>query len=115
MVPAGGGPKTFEAEILLAAKAPKQNFGCQPPTLEGEEGGGLGGGGVTPPPPAVYGRSNTSRGAPPPPARDDEMTMSKFGLGQSSPLWILDHARPTDSHTDPRRATGRGIGAASTW
>ena len=28
-----------EAQILLAPKAPKQNFGCQPQTLEGEEGG----------------------------------------------------------------------------
>ena len=36
MVPA----KTFEASILLAQKAPKQNFGCQPQTLEGEERGG---------------------------------------------------------------------------
>ena len=37
---------------------PKQNFGCQPQTLEGEEGGG----GCTPPPPTVYGRSHTSLG-----------------------------------------------------
>ena len=42
--------KDFEASILLAPKGPKQKFGCQPQTLEGEEGG----------PPAVYGRSNTS-------------------------------------------------------
>ena len=32
--------KLFEAEILLAPKAPKQNFGCQPQTFEGEEEGG---------------------------------------------------------------------------
>ena len=61
MVPAEGGPKVFEASILLALKAPKQKFGCQPQTLEGEEGWGVQGG-VPPPPPAVYGRSNTSRG-----------------------------------------------------
>ena len=36
MVPAEGGPKNSEASILLAPKAPKQNFGCQPQTLEGE-------------------------------------------------------------------------------
>ena len=39
-----------EAQILLAPKAPKQNFGCLPQTLEGEGGA----------PPAVYGRSSTS-------------------------------------------------------
>ena len=41
-----------------------RNFGCQPYTLEGEEGGGRGsrGGGGTVPPPAVYCRSNTSVG-----------------------------------------------------
>ena len=39
VVPAEGGLKTFEAEILLALKAPKQNFGCQPQTLEGGEEG----------------------------------------------------------------------------
>ena len=38
-----------------------KNFGCQPQTLEGEEGGGSKGGG-TPPPPTVYGRSNASLG-----------------------------------------------------
>ena len=38
---------------------PKQNFGYQPQTLEGEAGGG-----GTPPPPAVYGRSNTSLPGP---------------------------------------------------
>ena len=49
MVPA----ENFEAEILSAPNAPKQNFGCQPQTLEGEEGGGVqGGGGV---PPSSYG------------------------------------------------------------
>ena len=37
MAPAKGGPKIFEAEILLAPK----NYGGQPPTLEGEGGGGL--------------------------------------------------------------------------
>ena len=63
MVPAEGGPKSFEASIRLAPKVPKQNFGCQPPTLEGEEGGP---GGGTPPPPAVYGRSTTSLRAPRP-------------------------------------------------
>ena len=42
MVPAEGGPKIFEASILLALKAPKQNFGCQPQTLQEEEGGGEG-------------------------------------------------------------------------
>ena len=36
---------TTTASMLLAPKAPKQNFGCQPPTLEGEEGGGGPGGG----------------------------------------------------------------------
>ena len=47
MVPAKGGQKKFKASILLALKALKQNFGCQPQTLEGEEGGGSwGGGGV---------------------------------------------------------------------
>ena len=51
------GAKKFEASILLAPNAPKQNSGCQPQTLEGEEGGP---GGGTPPPPTVYGRSNTS-------------------------------------------------------
>ena len=45
MVPAEGGPNIFEAYILLAPKAPKQSFGCQPQTLEGEEGGGVQGGG----------------------------------------------------------------------
>ena len=77
------GAENFEASIFLAPKAPKQNFGCEPQTLEGEEGGegggwhkasvsdclplALGWGGVTPPPPAVYGRSKTSPPAPPPP------------------------------------------------
>ena len=52
-------PENFEASILLAPKAPKQNFGCQPQTLEGEEGG------VAPPPPrTAYGRSTTSLGGP---------------------------------------------------
>ena len=41
-------------------KAPKQNFGFQPQTLEGEEGGGGGSRGGHPPPPTVYGHSNTS-------------------------------------------------------
>ena len=50
-----------KASILLALKAPKQNFGCQPQTLAGEEGGGGSrGGGYPPPPPTVYGRSDTS-------------------------------------------------------
>ena len=31
--------KKIEALILLAPKAPKQNFGCQPQTLEEAEGG----------------------------------------------------------------------------
>ena len=35
-VPAKGGQKIFKASILLAPKAPKQNFGCQPQTLEGD-------------------------------------------------------------------------------
>ena len=30
----------FEASVLLAPKAPKQNVGCQPQTLEGGGGGG---------------------------------------------------------------------------
>ena len=47
MDPAKSGPNIFEAQILLAPKAPKQNVGCQPRTLEGE-GGSRGGGGVTP-------------------------------------------------------------------
>ena len=34
--------ENFEAYILLTPKAPKQNFGCQHQTLEGEEGGGVG-------------------------------------------------------------------------
>ena len=42
MVPAEGGPKTFEASILLAPKAPKQKFGSQPQTLEGEGGASIG-------------------------------------------------------------------------
>ena len=41
--------KDFEASILLGPKGPKQNFGCQPQTLEGEEGGGGGPGGAYPP------------------------------------------------------------------
>ena len=45
------GPKIL-ASILSAPKAPKQNVGCQPQTLEGGGGGGgeggLGGGGYTP-------------------------------------------------------------------
>ena len=45
-----------EASILLAPKAPKQKFGCQP---QGEDRGGVQGGDY-PPPPAVYGRSTTS-------------------------------------------------------
>ena len=49
--------KIFEASILLAPKAPKQNFGCQSQTLEGEEEGG-----GSRRPPTVYGRSNTSLG-----------------------------------------------------
>ena len=53
--------KIVDASILLAPKAPKQKFGCQPQTLEGEGGGGSRGGG-TPPPPAVYGRCNASLG-----------------------------------------------------
>ena len=69
VVPSEGGPKIFEASILLAPKVPKQTFGCQPQTLQEEEGGGEGvqgeggrGGvrGGTTPPPTVYGRSNTS-------------------------------------------------------
>ena len=40
---------TFEASILLAPKAPEQNFGCQRQTSEGEGG-----------PPTVHGQSNTS-------------------------------------------------------
>ena len=62
MVPAGGGQK---AQIFLVPKAPKQNFGYQPQTFEGEEGGvevRPGEGGVVPPPPTVYGRSNASLG-----------------------------------------------------
>ena len=39
----------FYAFILLAPKAPKQNFACQPQTLEGGEEGGGGLGGGTPP------------------------------------------------------------------
>ena len=54
--------KKFEAQILLAPKAPKRNSGCQPQTLEGDEVGGRGfQGGLPPPPPStVYGRSTTS-------------------------------------------------------
>ena len=48
------GANFVEASILLAPKAWKQNVGCQPQTLEGDEGGGWGSGGgvqggVTPP------------------------------------------------------------------
>ena len=32
--------ENFEDSILLALKTPKQNFGCQPQTFEGDEGGG---------------------------------------------------------------------------
>ena len=49
-VPLWSPPKvgqTFEASILLALKAPKQNFVCQPQTLEWE--GGWSREGVTPP------------------------------------------------------------------
>ena len=62
MVPAEG--ENLEASILLAPKAPKQHFGCQPQTLEGQGRGvqGGGGGGYPPPPPTVYGRSKTSLG-----------------------------------------------------
>ena len=50
--------KIFGAWILLAPKAPKQNFGCQQ-HWKGRRGGGEGGpGGGTP----VYGGSNTSLG-----------------------------------------------------
>ena len=47
--------KNVSAQILLASKAPKQKFGCQPQTLEREEGGpgGRGRGGVPPPPPRL--------------------------------------------------------------
>ena len=38
MAPAEGGAEHFEAEILLAPKAPKENCGCQPQTSEGEGG-----------------------------------------------------------------------------
>ena len=44
MVPAEGGHNNFEASILLVPKAPEQNLGCQPQTLEGEEGGVRGAG-----------------------------------------------------------------------
>ena len=40
----------FEASIPWAPKVPKQNFGCQPQTLEAEEGGQRGG---VPPPPLL--------------------------------------------------------------
>ena len=42
--------ENFEASILLALKAPEQSLGCQPQTLEGEEGGGGARGGEVPPP-----------------------------------------------------------------
>ena len=42
--------KTFEAQILLAPKAPKQKFGCPPQTLE-RKGGGV----QEPPPPSSCG------------------------------------------------------------
>ena len=48
--------KHFEASILLAPKALKQNFGCQPQTLEGEGGGGLGGPGEGGTPPLLLRR-----------------------------------------------------------
>ena len=40
--PHGRRANNFEAEILLAPKARKQNFGCQPRALQGEDGGGGG-------------------------------------------------------------------------
>ena len=54
-------PKFFNRK---SSSAPKQNFGCQPQTLERKEGGGgsMGGG---PPPPTVVSRSNTSLGPSP--------------------------------------------------
>ena len=60
-VSAKGRPKKTVSLDRLGAEVPKQNFGCQPQTLEGEEGGSRGGGGVLPPPP-VYGRPNKSLG-----------------------------------------------------
>ena len=47
MVPAEGGPKIFKLKSPWHRR-PKQNFGCQPQILEGEEGGGPKGGGYTP-------------------------------------------------------------------
>ena len=49
MVPPEGGPKDFEALILLAPKAPKQNFGCQPHIGRGGGRGEGGPGGGYPP------------------------------------------------------------------
>ena len=62
--------QNFGAQILLAPKAPKQKFGCQPQTLEGEGGG-------DPPPPAVYSRSNTSLPPSPPLVRVHQLRQSR--------------------------------------
>ena len=63
---AEGGPKFLKRKSSWHRRRRSKNFGCQPQTLEGEEGG-LGGKGGAPPPPAVYGRSNTSLPPPSPP------------------------------------------------
>ena len=55
MVPAEGGPKNFKRKSSWHRRRLSRKFGCQPQTLEGEEGGK---GGT--PPPTVYGTSNTS-------------------------------------------------------
>ena len=88
MVPAEGRPKIL---ILLAPKAPKQNFGCQPQTLEGDEvGGGVQGGGA-PPPPAVYSRSN--RSLPPPPPLQGGGGWEKGLQGPPPPKYIFRELR----------------------
>ena len=111
------GRKIFEGKILLAPKAPKQNFGRQPQTLEGEEGGGGGAGrGVPPlllrctavlinplPPPHVLARENAVGSA----------------RGTTRRLTTAVRSRPAavgqDASPDPRRqwdAAGRSTARA---
>ena len=71
-------------------QAPKQSFGCQPQTLEGEEGGG---GSACP---TVYGRSNTSLPFP--------LTPGLPLVGSSPrPVWAAGDHPPRG----PGRAGGR--------
>ena len=93
--------KIFEASILWAPKAPKQNFGCQPQTLEGEEGwggsrggkGGKGGGGITRLL-LVYCRSNTSLGVG-----------DNFRAGITSPWKIISEGENFATLANPKAHT----------